>query len=231
MTSPSLDEALARCKKIVFKNRIRIKEFFVDFDKLRCGHVQPNLFVTALSIAGLDRFLCQDEIGALEQGYSVEQQDGLRLVEYRRFCEDVDTVFTLKNLESDPLTIVPDEPLELLDKTRYLRSSKSLAAEDDHVHDILFNISDICKKKGILVKPMFDDAAGDNNSSKLVGHVTKTQFAQCLNVKLGLKLSEEDVRLVVQKYLHDDYAEMVNYIAFANTVDPPEEPFDPYKLR
>lgn len=134
-------------------------------------------------------------------------------------------------MESNPLAAVSDEPLELLNKTRYLQSARSLDHEDGQVNDLLFNIADVCKRKGILVKPMFDDAASDNNSSKLVGHVTKHQFLQCLNVKLGLELSEKEAQLVMCKFLHEDYPEMVNYIAFANTVDPPEEPFDPYKLK
>lgn len=136
-----------------------------------------------------------------------------------------------KNLESDPLAAVTDEPLELLNKTRYLQSARSLEHEDGQVNDTLLGIAEVCKRKGILVKPMFDDAASDNNSSKLVGHVTKHQFLQCLNVKLGLELPEKETQLVMNKFIHEDYPEMVNYIAFSNTVDPPEEPFDPYKLR
>lgn len=129
------------------------------------------------------------------------------------------------------MAVVEDEPHDLLDKTRYLRSSKSLDDEDVRVNGVLSRIAEFCKRRGILVKPMFDDAASDNNSSKLVGHVTKHQFMQCLNVKLGLELLQAEAELVVKKHLHEDYLEMVNYIAFANTVDPPDEPFDPYKLK
>lgn len=81
---------------MVYKNRIRVKEFFVDFDKLRCGSVHPNHFVSALGIAGLDRFLGQEGVRVLAQGYTVGKPDGLQLVEYRRFCDDVDSAFTQK---------------------------------------------------------------------------------------------------------------------------------------
>ena len=97
MTSPvRVEDAVTRCKTIVYKNRIRLKEFFVDFDKLRCGQVHANHFVTAMSIAGLDRYMGPTEIEALRDGYRVRPGDSPDLVEYRRFCEDVDTVFTLK---------------------------------------------------------------------------------------------------------------------------------------
>lgn len=96
MTAEGFEEAITRCKRVVYKNRIRVKEFFVDFDKLRCGLVHPNHFVSALSIAGLDRFLDKNSIKALSEGYSVDQSDGLQLVDYKKFCDEVDGVFTIK---------------------------------------------------------------------------------------------------------------------------------------
>jgi hypothetical protein len=44
--------------------------------------------------------------------------------------------------------------------------------------------ADICGKRGIMIKPFFDDAAQDDHSTKLYGHVTHTQFKQCLSVKV-----------------------------------------------
>jgi hypothetical protein len=35
----------------------------------------------------------------------------------------------------------------------------------------------------------------------------------------------------VEKFQHDDMQEMVNYVAFANTVAPFEDAFDPYTLQ
>jgi hypothetical protein len=46
----------------------------------------------------------------------------------------------------------------------------------------------VCAKRGLLVKPFFDDAAKDDHSAKLFGHVTVSQFRQCINVKLGLRV-------------------------------------------
>ncbi len=45
-----------------------------------------------------------------------------------------------------------------------------------------------CTKRGLLVKPFFDDAARDDHSTKLFGHVTCSQFRQCISVKLGLRV-------------------------------------------
>lgn len=70
------------------------------------------------------------------------------------------------------------------------------------------------------------------NSPCLVGHVTEQQFKQVVNVDLEFKwLSDHDVQLLVDKFRHDDFYEMINYMAFSATVDPPEGAYDPYSLK
>lgn len=91
-----------------------------------------------------------------------------------------------QNLEKTPLEDVAPEPAELLDRNRYQRSSRDLGPEKEaRVADIVARISEICGKRGVLIKPFFDDAAQDDHSAKLYGHVTIPQFKQCLNVKVG----------------------------------------------
>ena len=42
----------------------------MDFDPLRSGYIKTHYFVTALSIAGLDRILSKANISALSDHYS-----------------------------------------------------------------------------------------------------------------------------------------------------------------
>lgn len=79
------------------------------------------------------------------------------------------------------------------------------------------------------MKPMFVDFANSNNSTKLVGHVTRQQFHRTLDCKLGVRLSEDDVNVLCTVYSNPEYKEMVNYVAFANDILPDEHPYDPYK--
>ena len=81
-----------------------------------------------------------------------------------------------------------------------------------------------------MVKPVFDDAAANKNSTLSVNRVTANQFKQALNVKLGLRLKESEVQVLLKKF-DDNNEGMVNYVAFANVVDPPEQAFDPYSLK
>lgn len=151
-------------------------------------------------------------------------------VHYRAFCHDVDLVFTHPELEKNPLDDVPREPSELLDKERFRRSSRMLTLEEEaRLEEVLARINGICERRGMLVKPFFDDAARNRNSSCLVGHVTIGQFKQTLDVSLALGLSTDEVDLIVKKYKAEDYPEMANYLAFAATIDPPEPTYSPYR--
>ena len=42
----SCEESMARLKKVVYKNRVRVKDFLADFDRLRTGTMHKNHFIT-----------------------------------------------------------------------------------------------------------------------------------------------------------------------------------------
>jgi hypothetical protein len=82
-----------------------------------------------------------------------------------------------QNLDKTPLADAPMEPSELVDPTRYQFSSKVLSDDDEELCvAALDRLKSIISRRGTPVKPFFDDAASDNNSSKLYGHVTLSQF-------------------------------------------------------
>eukprot|EP00798_Chlamydomonas_sp_ICE-L_P014568 gene14568-20611_t len=216
------DSSLTRLKKIIYKNRVRVKDFLADFDKLRSGFVFPNHFLSALSMAGLDKVLTPAELQVICDTYTVPRSPSLIMVDYKTFLDDVNIMFTVPHLEKTPLAEVPSEPSELLDKTRYEKSSKVLDDyKEDLVQAVLERLYVIVFKRGTPVKPFFDDAASDDNSAKLFGHVTHTQFKQCMSTKLDLIVSEKEVAVLCEKFCHEDKPELVNYIAFSATIDPP----------
>jgi hypothetical protein len=53
---------------------------------------------------------------------------------------------------------------------------------------------------------------------------------QAINVKLALEVHPEDLDLIVQKYVDPSYGDLINYVAFAACVDPPEAAYHPYTL-
>lgn len=115
------------------------------------------------------------------------------------------------------------EPAELLDRTRFLRSSRVLPDDQEAaVQAVLARLSETSFKRGQPVKPFFDDAAANDHSAKLFGHVTIPQFRQTLSTKLCWRVAEGESVLLVEKFKNEDKPEFVNYVSFSNTVDPPE---------
>ncbi|CAG9463323.1 unnamed protein product [Pedinophyceae sp. YPF-701] len=224
---PLQQEAMKKCMALVYKTRIRIQDFFKDFDPLRSGLVSEAQFLRSLSSAGIDRHLPMHLFLALPGPFLNEEGK----VSWSDFCARVNLVFTMPGLEKDPLAEVPPEPVELLDKTRYQKSSKELTPEQEAlVEKSLEYVKSKCARRGVPVKPFFDDFARNKNSPCLVGHVTAKQFEQTLNVALGLDIDSESINALVAKYANEDKPEMINYFGFSATVDPSELTTDPDTL-
>ena len=52
-TSPPKEDLMTRLKSEVYKRRIRVKEFFYDFDRLRKGTINEDKFRSALSMLNI----------------------------------------------------------------------------------------------------------------------------------------------------------------------------------
>jgi hypothetical protein len=91
-----VDESMTRLKKVVYKNRIRVKDFLCDFDRLRSGVVHENNFITGLSIAGIDKKLSPQQISTIVDAYRVKVTPSLSMIDWVKFVEDVECIFTVK---------------------------------------------------------------------------------------------------------------------------------------
>lgn len=93
----------------------------------------------------------------------------------------------MQHLEKSPLADVPPEPVGLLDRTRYERSSRALSEEQEMLlATAIQRMAEITARRGTPVKPFFDDAAADDHSAKMVGHVTIPQFRCALEQQARL---------------------------------------------
>lgn len=88
---------------MVVMKRIRIEQFFKDFDKLRKGHVTKNQFNSILSQLGFK--FTQDEYAALAQKY--ETNDPERFFNYVDFAASINKAFTTKGIDKAPSVRVP----------------------------------------------------------------------------------------------------------------------------
>lgn len=93
-----------------------------------------------------------EEYDLLEQVFGVQGSNDL--VEYKSLVEEVETVFTIKGLEKDPLKrpkefTVPD----------FLDPEKRLSPEDsEFLHQVMVKLALLMKKYRVMPKAYFKDA-------------------------------------------------------------------------
>ena len=88
------------------------------------------------------------EIAVLLKAY---QKDGR--VQYRKFCNLIDTVFTTINLEKDPLAIVERPSPKWL-----LQGSNELSpVEEARFNEIITRFRALVKERRLLLAPFFKD--------------------------------------------------------------------------
>ena len=243
VSAGAVEGALWSVKCKAYKERIRLKEFFEDFDKLRCGYVSETQLMSGLSMAGI--LLSPGEMQLIADLYKeveeVGEPLGLPRVCYRAFCAEVDSCFTTTaaaaaaaSLEECPTSVVGGRGTRreapLLDTQRFQRSDVLLPLEEEEVLACVFQrLRSACKIKRLQVKQVFDDACRNQNSAMAVGQVTRPQFMQAITSKLGLSLEAQEVELLCKKFATSEG--MVNYVACANTIDPPAKKYDPYSFK
>lgn len=87
----------SRIRTLAQTKRIRIKDYFQDFDKLKGGAVTENQFFRCLwSALGLQMDAKDAEV--LKQKYM--RNDGS--VNYMQFCNEIDLNFNPNNLKKNP---------------------------------------------------------------------------------------------------------------------------------
>jgi hypothetical protein len=128
--------------------RIRINEFFKDFDKLRKGKVTKAQFKSILSTLNIN--LTEEEYASLINKYQTDDD----MVNYTAFCDSIDSIFTIKGLEKMPTTRV--KPIEAND-TELAR--KKYLEFDEYERQMMIEICEAYKQQIIVkrlnLKPLF----------------------------------------------------------------------------
>jgi len=105
-----------RLRAHVVMKRVRVNEFFRDFDKLRKGKVTTFQFKAILST--LNFTLSEEEFQTLIDRYETPD----KMVLYTAFVDSIDQAFTIKGIEKHPtLRVKPMEASDTLDaRQKYL---------------------------------------------------------------------------------------------------------------
>lgn len=104
--------------------RIRIEQFFLDFDKLRKGRVTRNQFKSILSQLGFN--LTNEEYDGLCDKYADNSPE--KFVLYPAFIASINKAFTTTGIQKAPTTNVPqlNQNDTLLARRKYLNASNSI---------------------------------------------------------------------------------------------------------
>ncbi|XP_053976671.1 uncharacterized protein LOC128875266 [Hylaeus volcanicus] len=216
-----LKEIIQRIQRHILETRIRISEYYKRFDHLNVGKVTISQFkrgLDGLQISTLGRlYLAEPEIDALVTLYK-DPNDPDRVC-WRTFQDDIDQVFTVKELEKLPNLRIECPPKKIAELSR--RGTSDWQCEKKSMRDLceeaLQKVRNRVKERRILMKQFFKDYDRHNN-----GHVTRSQLRQILTTVTVLISPEEEFALE-QRY-NDDLG--FNYIWFLKELEshPVEKP-------
>ncbi|ELU01670.1 hypothetical protein CAPTEDRAFT_182794 [Capitella teleta] len=212
------EDLMARIRHHVLTNRLRVIEFFQDYDTLRSGSISKPQFQRGLSVLGLSALgqhrLTDAQLRVLCSYYQSPVAEDKVL--WTKFMQDIESVFTQpKDLEKMPSHKVP--PQEIFRVPKPGTMDWRFASEDHKaLHDqVMQRLQDKANQRRILTKPFFEDFDKHNN-----GYVTTKQFRQCLTM-LDLKCTEPEMEALEARFCNDTG---FNYIAFLGELQPTEKP-------
>ena len=240
--SPDAQVVMDKVKAACAKYKIRIHEFFQDFDRLRRGIVTSRQMEIAFNMAfnGLDVLIGPADIKALTEAFNSDAVAGVTLaqntgmsgsepyyaanfVRWHDLADEIDSVFTVKGLAAmspsmDVTTGLP--PLAM--------TNLSIDATDD---EIAAACSARMKKtldtERIMLRWVFDDFAANKNSPMRVHCVTHQQFKQVLAM-LKLPVTPAEMAALLRKF--DAKGDgFVNYNSFCTELQPLPPHINPWK--
>jgi len=149
LTTVNAQDLLDKIKNHVKTHQLRVGEYFKDYDPLRKGIIATNKFRGVLSKMKIE--LNEHELKALENVFIYSTNEWPHKVDYARFVDEVDLVFTKPGLEKDPLIKVQEfAPPPYLDPQSILNP-----IEEERLHHFLINLGAAVFKNRILIKPFF----------------------------------------------------------------------------
>jgi len=197
----------------VVEKRVRLAEYFADFDPLRKGFCTAGQLKTVLTILNLEKEVDRNDFNHLVDAYS--REDGMFC--HALFIRDVDAAFSVPGLEKEPLATTPLPDATTTAPGRRNRMTLS-TQKRQKINELEDKIRARIYKRRILMKPMFKDM-----DKAYKGLVTRNQFGRVMGMLGFDDIKVEDIALLAGFYCdrgnHNDF----NYVDFIKACDPPIE--------
>jgi len=203
-----VDELMRHLCHDVLVNRIRVEEFFQDFDPLRHGSISISRFRMGLSAMGQSN-LSEAQILAIISRYADPSRE--RNVLWTKFLYDVEKVFTQRGLEKTPQAVLPTAENFMMPKPGTTDWCNQDGDKKDALEKVMHKMRQKTNQRRILTKPCFQDFDRHN-----IGYVTKSQLRQCM-AYLCLDCEPNEVDLVYEKFSDNTG---FNYLKFLEELQP-----------
>lgn len=201
-----LESVLLKVKTKVFKERFRLIDFIKDYDKLNSGRVSRNQFYRALGLSPLE--LTGAEVAVLSDKY--QSPTHCQSIDYKKFCEEVESIFTIRHLEKNPLRHIyqfqPEEECRL-----------NALSEEEQVllQQAMQRIAERVREHRIQLFPLMEDFDRVKN-----GKLSRSHFRRVLmQLGLGHLFTGKELNAIYKKFnvqvgSRDDF----NYISFCDVI-------------
>ncbi|XP_064635375.1 uncharacterized protein LOC135492703 isoform X2 [Lineus longissimus] len=201
-----LEGVLTKIKTKVYKERIRVLDFLKVYDKLNHGRMKKSAFACALDLARLE--LTESEICILEDKYQDPRYHDE--IDYRAFSDEIESVFTKKNLEKSPLI----SPVQFKPPVEWEQNHLDPETEAC-LNRCIERVAEKVGKTRMQLFPLFEDYDRVHN-----GTVSRSQFRRVLSeLALGSLVNDQELKTLYDKFdVKIGGQDDVNYIAFCSMI-------------
>jgi Ca2+-binding EF-hand superfamily protein len=147
-TIHNVDDLEKKLKAEIVMNKLRIHEYFGDFDKLRKGFITKDQFRRVLELTGIQ--LSDEQFNMLMDRYTLPSG----MVDHATFSAKIKSIHTTKGIQKDPLYNVYQITSDTtLPARRY--NMKTSSEEENNLTDLLQLIRKEIITRRLLFKPHF----------------------------------------------------------------------------
>uniref|UniRef100_A0A182S5M9 EF-hand domain-containing protein n=1 Tax=Anopheles maculatus TaxID=74869 RepID=A0A182S5M9_9DIPT len=189
------DELLLRIQRHIWNSSINTKDFFQQYDLLRCGWLAKSVFIRcldAIGLSALDRLpLSEREIKQLCDRYA-DPKDSLK-IHWTAFVDEINCVFTERLLDKGTFKPIesPPQPVKNLPHA----GKQQLAPEVlKDAQRLVTKLKDKITCQRLLIEPTFKDFDTHHN-----GHVSFNQAREVFSA-CAINLTEQDSYLLDRLY-------------------------------
>ena len=180
-----VEDIIAKLRQCCKEQRIRISEFFRDFDKLRSGYITEAQFRIGLNMSKI--VLSGAEFKLLCETFQAPKAGAH--IKWREFSDCVDEVFTKKNLERSV-----DIPLDDARTQSFYGQTKANNEDEKNVANIQDQFKFLINRERLDAKSFFQDQDRHNHFK-----VSPKQFKQTMTL-LGVNPSIAEMESIVKVY-------------------------------